>query len=335
VFRFFVVLFLQQLLLFVFNPTLQSLRYYHCIACFLAYKPSLPLAKLPTTNDAGNFGHAVIATDANQREREAVRWVARQRKQITSPGGVYNYNQKIIYVAWEHEIFWKQLQGGIMDHLCGPGFESLYFYSQHHPESVGADQQQPQSLSDDLLLTCLLNMGAADGYVKSTVTLHGGSITRGLQGVAAKYVHENRIHSDLIVLPILSLKDRKSGRSGSHGSIENNTKRPSTQLPSDAVRFLLSLPSSSTGSELLRDGRYVAAYEEYLYTVLRNDHDPDRWVLWNAACEESDRDALQDKEKLMATSCDHHGRCCWFFDPDQKPRSYYHNQIRQRSEHDD
>lgn len=248
-----------------------------------------------------------IATPDNEKERQAVQNVAAQRKILVDHSSSRTVKQKVTYTAWEHHDFAFQPPGAL-DHFCGPGFYKMYSSMQSRNNDTTV-----QDILEDFMLICLLKSGSANGYVKRNVTLASG-LTRGIQGVAVKYLHQNRIHSSILLLPLLSSTTQQGG-------VRPTITRPSTVLPVEAMKYLLSDDISSRVTKLESQQEDVKAHvqkwQEFLYHIIRNESSS--WVLLNAACSDSEREELQTQQKLIATTCQFGDECCSIYDPTRKP----------------
>lgn len=282
--------------------------------------------------------------------------VARQRRIVADAG---SYDQKIALVAWEHDTFRQRMK--FMDQRCGgTGWEDLYARAVANQDRTIAMSIKDESfqnttttnsttstspsitwLADTLLLSCLLTSGYADGWIHRTVQPIT-SLTRGRQGVAAirrmdttpAAGTKQRIHSDLLWLPILSREQRRRQQQQKQQS--ERVVTPSTTLPLQMPEYWLAQDANK-----LHDPHQlheiVKHWEEFLYQVIAQERavDSSRWVLWNAACQPTERQALAATQKLVATTCleennktsanisepadDEEEECCSFYDPNVKP----------------
>lgn len=247
-----------------------------------------------------------LATPENQAAREANRHVAQHRQVLQDPGP---FDQHIFLHAWEHEDFAQQIDRAniTMDDFCGDGFQDNY---------QGASGTISAKKRDDLLIWCLLARGNHDGYVKfQTETIRSG-ITRGRTGVAIRYLHQKRIHSDsLLLLPIHDMKDVKHRR--------DKKLEPSTMVGFAALGWL-----RVHGG--LEENEYTQRFEEFLFECIEREQG--RWQIWNLACSPEDQNRLNDTEQLMGTICEKNNNgsendekvCCSFYDPKLNPTLQKH-----------
>ena len=265
-----------------------------------------------------------IATDDNLPARRAVQRVAQQRRKLADAG---RYNQKIMLTAWEHDTFQLRATDAMDQHCGATGWEDLYRTAVADADAAAANANADTTstittqhiVADTLLLSCLLTSGSADGWIARTVT-PVASLTRGVQGVAAVRLGTAQIHSGLLWLPVLTREQRQ--QSGSTRVI-----RPSTRLPVEMPNYLVTQqPTDIDDTDAVVDD-FVRKWEEFLYHIISKEHavDATKWVLWNAACSESERHTLAPTQKLVATTCqgDPHNPnsevCCSFYDPNLEP----------------
>lgn len=191
-----------------------------------------------------------------------------------------------------------------MDHYCGPGYAGLYHSITRDPLA--------SLVADNLLYSCLLKNGVADGFVQWSVTAKA-SLTRGSKGVVAVRIGTKRVHSDLLILPILSLEEHSQ-----------ETIEPSTGLPTEMCKYILASQPTELFSEKEVE-KFRIEWEEFLYKVIveKENKMNNRWELLNAACTESERTDLAATQRSLATTCgDQHEeneKCCTFYDPQSKP----------------
>ena len=272
-----------------------------------------------------------IVTEQNLPARRAVQHVAHQRRTVADAG---EYHQKIALIAWEHDTF-QQRVGSMLDRRCGgTGWGNLYqravtdhatIVMSHNGDPLGTagnnSNRSSSWVADTLLLSCLLTSGYADGWIHRTVK-PVASLTRGLQGVAAVRMgtRTKRIHSDLLWLPILTREQRRQQQQQSKHAVS-----PSTTLPLKIPQYWL----AQTPNDINELEDIVQKWEEFLYEVIAQEQavDSSRWVLLNAACRHSERNALAPTQKLVATTCLDENingskteeECCSFYDPNLEP----------------
>jgi hypothetical protein len=260
------------------------------------------------------------ATD-NAAARAAVQAVAAQRRLLVQPGRrSRNVTQRIRYVAWDHADWYHQMvtahvqQPGVMDHVCGAnGYQAQYEDAVHQLERASTsgndnDQQQQQRrriaewAASTLVTACLMRTGNGDGYVART--LHVASpMAWGVSGVAAVILNSNRIHDDVLWLPILSRQELLN-----RGSTP--PPEPSTRLPHQMPEVLLSILRNATLHSWIHT-RVVTQWQEFLYTAIVAENQQAAakgqsrlpWKLLTAACRADDRARLARKQRLIATNC--------------------------------
>lgn len=132
-------------------------------------------------------------------------------------------------------------------------------------------------------------------------------------GVAAQYVNSKRIHSGFLVLPILSFQQVR----------HNYLRQPSTTLPSQAMKYLSRMNSTSLSAHNQQQmDDCIRKYEEFLYEVISSPAEAPSWVIFNAACDDDGRKLLQNDQRLVATTFQEpidDDDCCSFYDPSMKP----------------
>jgi hypothetical protein len=270
------------------------------------------------------FHRTAISTPDNVLARTAVAQVAKQRGVLNAANSnvTRNYTQKILYNAWEHSEFYQRLtaQGnGFMDEICGGvGYQTLY-------ETYNYTIPHNKYVADILLFTCMLQSGSADGFVKPSIHVQSALLTRGVKGVAAQYIDNDRrkrIRSDFLVLPILSKEEIDTASISSRGA-----KRQSTVLPMEMTNFLLTTLSKNISWDPQNDfSNFIELWEKFLYTTITREG-PSKWILLQAACSDDERSYVGDQPQLIATTCsetatdggslsvpDHIENCCSFFD---------------------
>ena len=239
------------------------------------------------------YRNYAVATPENAAARRVVRETAALRKFATHSGPYYR--QHIALHTVEHEEVQAQLPTDQdKDAVCGSGFARAY-------------STKNAAARDHLVLFCLLALGTHDGYILWNTTLTA-SLTRGTQGVVAKYVNQNRVHSSLLLLPILSRE-----RVAKKQQQANDAVQPSTLLPLPTLEWLI---RRVTGDNSQTD--YVRDLEEFLYA--RISQEPN-WVWLNAACSSADRARLEaQQQRRIGTTCseDDMEECCSFYDPSMK-----------------
>lgn len=260
--------------------------------------------------------------------RAAVKAVAEQRAVVTNPG---RYRQNIMHLAWNHAHFYQQLvtrqPPGTMDYVCSGGdsdggteYQRLY---EHFFAGGDLTNLQYHDIADDLLLSCLLRSGTADGFVKQNVRVLR-SFAQGEKGVAVvRSFDQKRLHSDLLLLPILSRTERQEQRMNS-GDVKR--KKSSTVLPTEMTKYLTATlhdflhDTATTTSTKDRLVDYRRQWEEFLYQVVATEGE-DAWVLLHAACSRDERRTVEQHNQhpslWIATTCqgDQNGEeeCCSFY----------------------
>jgi hypothetical protein len=232
--------------------------------------------------------------------RATVARVIQQRAALNAAGT----HHKVLLTAWDHADFARR--GERLDGICGmTGYAALYERYQAVPV-----------IADALLYTCLLRSGGADGFLQHHVQVQSPRLTRGVLGVAVLSGHRRRIHSDVLILPILTPEERKAA-----GHV--TWHRPSTRLPEQMTQFLFDTLSSDHG-EVINASHFLEAWESFLYQAIAQE-EPERWILLHAACTPAERSQFS-AERLVAITCtldDHHAgigeapnhpKCCSFYD---------------------
>jgi hypothetical protein len=254
---------------------------------------------------------AIISPD-NERERAAVRQVVAQRGIITTPAR--GTSQMILYNPIEHIDFVHRLivsQPGALDYFCGRGYQQVY---QRQESSGERDVNNGGQALDDMLLACLMQSGAADGYVKYTVQVHA-SLSRRTNGVAAQYRNEPRILSDFLWLPILE----RVGNDNSNSRKKKKNEKAAPTVPSTALPYAMTQYLLATVDPATPEWRYRQEWEEFLYTVIQRE--ADKWALLTAVCSDKERTELAETARLVATSCrQDNTNCCCVFDTTLRPK---------------
>lgn len=348
---------------------------YNTIYTTLYHYITLPvsLSKAIATLDNAP-ARAAVQTVAAQRE--IVTQPQRQRRHATTNK---QHHQPIQFHTWEHDEFYHHMvvrqPQGAMDHVCGTsrmrrdattndkkssttsssslvGYQELYesflledsippFGTKNPSFAARTNSSSSSSWADDLMISCLLRTGNADGYVKPTVHVFS-PIVRGRHGVAAQYYNHSteeaendpqqqqqqnhhdhttttttkgRIHSDLLLLPILSFEEL---------ALPTAQRVASTELPKRMTEFLQSTLSTHWNRRhhnnndddddnplnSLDDASINRQWEEFLYhAIVEQEGTRGTWAFFMAVCRPEDRvrflthGEAHDRHRLIATTC--------------------------------
>lgn len=270
------------------------------------------------------FGNVAVATPENAMARTWLQQAAQIRRNATQPGPFRRRQQISLQTVEVQYDFERQLTTqSDRDRVCGMGFGRAY--DNYKGTGAGGRRISPE-LRDrarrDLIAWCLLNMGLYDGYIHWNTTIES-SLTRGLQGLVGRYVDTPRIHSAVMMAPILSQEQINQRQAG------NRDVAPSTQILQPALAWLIQRGLSvQTYSSSLED--YLEEWESVLDQLIRPELQ--RWVILDVVCSESGRHEYDSKFRRIATIWENHGdrttstadrvnsiRCCAFYDPSQQP----------------
>ena len=294
-----------------------------------------------------------IATPDNLPARKVVRHVAnlRNRAMDMLDSEKEQYKQRIRLHAWEHDEFERQTQP-YMARYCGPQFEEAYYQAQTSSNSLNYKNMTitpTQARQDDLLLWCFLANGHHDGFVKYEMSHLFAPIVRGTKGVAVQRysakgaANPKRIHSEsFLLLPVHDYKDIK-GDSWMWKFVRSAfflSRKPKKRLPpSSKVGYVTLEWLNVNGGGSLTETAYRKLLEEFLYEWIVEREGSEKWIIFQAACTEEDRQALFPQYLLVGTTCpqllgnedEGQGECCHIFDPNQRT-SRGHERIWKKSQ---
>jgi hypothetical protein len=274
------------------------------------------------------FRNYALLTQENAQARTWLQHAHAVRNVATDRGAEFRKSQSIHLHAIEiKEDFEAQLPTDVQkDRVCGKGFGQAYA----NFGSVSAELRQ--RARHDLIVYCLLAWGTHDGYIhwndtnNRTTTKIQASLTRGLQGLAGKYVDEDRIHTSVLLLPILSQDEiDQLQKGGSQVEVQ-----PSTQLPVPALAFLVRMGQQLQSGDIehMTVETYVRKLETFLYRIIVTERE--RWVLLDVVCSPQTRARFDGEYRRIATTCsrketteskekDDEEDCCSYYDPTMKP----------------